>query len=54
MAVDPVAISYVLRNSDSFQKTEFLRFGLSVFAGKGMHDSPSGGLILTYLDDFQA
>ncbi|KAI0267190.1 cytochrome P450 [Russula aff. rugulosa BPL654] len=36
LAVDPVAISYVLQNSDSFQKSELLRFGLGVFIGKGL------------------
>ncbi|KAN0109020.1 cytochrome P450 monooxygenase [Russula decolorans] len=38
LAVDPVAVSYVLQNSDSFQKSEFLRFSLGVFIGKGMHN----------------
>ncbi|KAI0280140.1 cytochrome P450 [Russula aff. rugulosa BPL654] len=35
LAVDPVAVSYVLQNSDSFQKSELLRFSLGVFTGKG-------------------
>jgi hypothetical protein len=40
LAVDPVAVSYVLQNSDSFQKSELLRFSLGLFTGRGMHDSP--------------
>jgi hypothetical protein len=50
MAVDPVAVSYVLQNSDSFHKSEFLRFSLGVFIGKGMYNNPFWGLILTLLD----
>jgi hypothetical protein len=50
LAVDPVAVSYVLQNSDSFQKSEFLRFSLGVFIGKGMHNSQFRGLILTQFD----
>ena len=38
LAVDPVAISYVLQNNDSFQKSELLRFSLGSFTGRGMHD----------------
>ena len=54
--MDPVAVSYVLQNSDSFQKSELLRFSLGVFTGKGMHDSPFWGLILilTHLDISEA
>ncbi|KAF8491342.1 cytochrome P450 [Russula emetica] len=36
MAVDPVAVSYILQNGDSFHKSEFLRFSLGVFIGKGV------------------
>ncbi|KAF8491338.1 cytochrome P450 [Russula emetica] len=36
LTVDPVAVSYVLQNSDSFQKSELLRFSLGVFTGKGL------------------
>jgi hypothetical protein len=43
--VDPVAVSYVLQNSDSFQKSELLRFSLGTFTGRGMHDSPLWSLI---------
>ena len=39
LAVDPVAISYVLQNSDTFQKSEFLRYSFDVAVGKGMHDN---------------
>jgi hypothetical protein len=39
LAVDPVAISYVLQNSDTFQKSEILRYSLDVTIGKGMHDN---------------
>jgi len=39
LAVDPVAISYVLQNSDTFQKSEFLRYSFDVAIGKGMHDN---------------
>jgi hypothetical protein len=45
LVVDPVAVSYVLQNSDSFQKSEILRFSLGVFTGRGMRDSPFWGLI---------
>ena len=38
LAVDPVAISYVLQNNDSFQKSELLRSHLGSFTGRGMHD----------------
>lgn len=44
-----VAISYVLKNSDSFQKLELLRFIFRVFSGKGMYNSPFWGLILMQL-----
>jgi hypothetical protein len=30
-------VTYVLQNSDSFQKSEVLRFSLGVFIGKGVH-----------------
>jgi hypothetical protein len=50
LAVDPVAVSYVLQHSDSFQKSELFRFSLGVFTGKGMHNGPFCGLIWTYLD----
>jgi hypothetical protein len=43
LVADPVAVSYVLQNSDTFQKSEILRFNLGAFTGKGMDDSP--GLI---------
>ncbi|KAH9965553.1 cytochrome P450 [Lactifluus volemus] len=36
LAVDPVAISYVLQNSDSFRKTEFLKFSLGALMGNGL------------------
>ena len=50
--MDPVAVSYVLQNNDSFQKSELLRFSLSVSLGKGIHNSQFRGLILTQLDIF--
>jgi hypothetical protein len=40
LAVDTVAVSYVLQNSDTFRKSEVLRYMLGVSTGKGMHDSP--------------
>jgi len=36
LAVDPLAISYVLQNSDTFQKSEVLRFTLGVATGRGL------------------
>jgi hypothetical protein len=50
LAVDPVAVSYILQNSDSFQKSEILRFSLGVFTGKGMDNSLFLSLFLTHLD----
>ena len=38
LAIDPVAVSYVLQNSDTFQKSEILRFHLGVATGRGMYD----------------
>ena len=50
LAVDPVAISYVLQNNELFQKSEILRFNLGVFTGNGSMIVHLGGPILTYLD----
>ncbi|KAI9460712.1 cytochrome P450 [Russula earlei] len=36
LAVDPVAIAYVLQNSDTFQKPDFLRFSLGILTGRGL------------------
>ncbi|KAI9458493.1 cytochrome P450 [Russula earlei] len=36
LTVDPVAVSYVLQNTDTFQKTDFLRFHLGALAGNGL------------------
>ncbi|KAI0302842.1 cytochrome P450 [Multifurca ochricompacta] len=36
LAVDPVAVSYIFHNSDTFQKSELLRFSLGSFTGRGL------------------
>ncbi|KAH9980692.1 cytochrome P450 [Russula compacta] len=36
LAIDPVAISHVLQHSDTFQKSEILRFSLGTFTGRGL------------------
>ena len=41
--MDPVAISYVLQNNESFQKSEILRLSLGLFTGNGMPDNPMEG-----------
>ncbi|KAH9016227.1 cytochrome P450 [Lactarius pseudohatsudake] len=36
LTVDPVAIAYILQNSEIFQKSDFLRFSLGTFTGRGL------------------
>jgi hypothetical protein len=38
LAVDPVAVSYILQNDGTFQKSEILRFLLGEITGRGMYD----------------
>ncbi|KAH9965560.1 cytochrome P450 [Lactifluus volemus] len=37
MAVDPVAISYILQNDDTFEKAEFIRYILGTLTGRGTY-----------------
>jgi hypothetical protein len=39
LAFDPVAISYILQNDDTFQKAEFTRYIFSTITGRGMDNS---------------
>ncbi|KAH8977522.1 cytochrome P450 [Lactarius hatsudake] len=36
LTVDPVAIAYILQNSETFQKSDFVRFSLGTFTGRGL------------------
>ncbi|KAH8977228.1 cytochrome P450 [Lactarius akahatsu] len=36
LTVDPVAIAYILQNSEIFQKSDFVRFSLGTFTGRGL------------------
>ncbi|KAI9443955.1 cytochrome P450 [Lactarius indigo] len=36
LTVDPVAIAYILQNSEIFQKSDFLKFSLGTFTGRGL------------------
>ena len=40
LGVDPVVISYLLQNSDSFQESELLRSSIGIFTRKGINNSP--------------
>ncbi|KAI0250884.1 cytochrome P450 [Lactifluus subvellereus] len=39
LTVDPVAVSHVLQNCDTFQKSEFLKFTLGTTIGRGTYNS---------------
>ncbi|KAH9169235.1 cytochrome P450 [Lactarius sanguifluus] len=36
LTVDPVAIAYILQNRETFQKSDFMRFSLGAFTGRGL------------------
>ncbi|KAH9030859.1 cytochrome P450 [Lactarius deliciosus] len=36
LTIDPVAVAYILQNSETFQKSDFVRFSLGTFTGRGL------------------
>jgi hypothetical protein len=51
LLVDPVAVSYVLQNSDSFPKPDFMNFVFGDFTSRGASNSFVLGLTRTKVDE---